>query len=374
MPSRPIRHADSLSSRAAWFVAALVAPLTLSGVASADVTCGDKTCGKGFVCETHQSACPAIATANGETVPCPTTLDYECVLGPCSVDSDCGDAMVCHTDTTSQCNDTTAPACDPAASDCAAVEVAAADCTTTATQQCLPRYLLPCSIASDCGPGFTCEEEIMGSCSGSAGSVGSTPVSTNSGTSNGADPIAPGDAATGGATGMAAPDPEATPDAVAPDSGEVCSEVPTGRFSCVLQSITCTGDAECPTGLVCVENSTGSCWANSDGSRGCDPVEPSKRCQPPSYASLSGGVRQAESASTSPGASLPPRTDDTKAGDSALDSDALGEEDGAVPNSANASTGGCSLGRSRGVPAAPWMTVLLAFGLGLGMRKRRSQP
>ena len=54
---------------------------------------------------------------------------------------------------------------------------------------------------------------------------------------------------------------------------------PTGW--CERAPITCTTDTDCPSFLRCVANQNGTCWVDSNGNTGCDPVDPNapKTCE-----------------------------------------------------------------------------------------------
>jgi hypothetical protein len=350
-----------LGSRTLWMAAALTASFFVSSTAFADVTCGDKTCPLGFTCESYESgACPAIATADGGDVACKSSTSYQCIPGPCGVDSDCADGMVCHASTTSVCSGTKAAPCDPNAADCTVVATPTpTSCTSTTTQQCVPRYSLPCQTATDCGPGFTCEEGQSCGCSGSAGSVGiatpgtaaAAPVAADGGAAS-TRPTT-GGTSSGGSTGAAVTD-------IAVPSPPDCTCSPSGTFACKLQTIACNADADCPTGFSCVDNPGGTCSASSDGTTSCTPADPAKLCQPP-YADLAGGVAKNASEGGDLSATATPTAN-------------VGPNGGAVdqgtgdPGSVSGS--GCALIASPTGPVSKWFSLLLAVGLAFGMRRR----
>lgn len=62
-----------------------------------------------------------------------------------------------------------------------------------------------------------------------------------------------------------------------PDPTPVESEV----GYCERAPITCATDADCPSFLSCVAQNESTCWADSDGNTGCDPVDPNapKTCE-----------------------------------------------------------------------------------------------
>jgi MYXO-CTERM domain-containing protein len=104
--------------------------------------------------------------------------------------------------------------------------------SVTSEPVCVPVYQLPCSEDADCGAGFTCEEYISQSCSGSAG----TPSSGGSDGDPGSDP---------------APEPEADP---APREEPTCTSEPTGEFYCKVIVVECATSDECESDWTCEAN------------------------------------------------------------------------------------------------------------------------
>jgi hypothetical protein len=325
------------SFQIAWFAALLAAPLFTSSIARADEACGNTTCPTGFVCKTYESTnCADVSMVDGKTASCETaTTSYQCAPAPCSVDADCGVGMACFSSTHRECSGgTTVPTCAHNAPDCTttAPDVMPESCTTIEVQQCVPRYLLPCTTPSDCGPGFTCEETIQMACSGSGGATSVEGTGANSSSAMDATPI------------------------------DECTSTPTGQFACKLQLIACTTDAGCPAGFTCVVSPDGSCSSSSTGESSCTVADPPRLCMPP-YADL---VSRAASESDSNGS--------ITAAESVLTPKASGA-DGASPagpsDAASVSGGGCHVTRVANGLGSNLVPFLLAAGLALGLRRRR---
>lgn len=397
------------SHRALWMGAALALPMLTTISASADVACGDTTCPSGFVCQTYQAydcptqTAPAVnkegsdsdaAAAEAERIAatsCTPKPGYTCVPAPCSVDADCGSNMVCNEYESSECSGGAAkPACAPDVPDCVYpdVEPEAPVCTTTTVKQCAYRYTLPCKTAADCGAGFTCEDSIACSCSGSRGTAsegGSTSTGTAIATPGTAvdspvpsdDADTSGSTADGGSTGVASDGDMQMPAEPADPS---CSCASTGVFHCKLQTIACGADADCPAGLVCLDVGQTDCAVSSDGNTSCPAVAPAKTCQAPYY--QRGGVdlsdEAASNSGTTTGASStePPKADTDNAGPTSpadgtlVDAaDPSAAENGSEP--ADVSGGGCSVARS--AAKGHWLLLALASGLALLRPTMRSR-
>lgn len=365
------------SAKALWLAAALAVPILTSRAALADEVCGDTTCGKGFVCQSYEMGrCsvptrsdPGTPVAAGGTVGvvptapgvgaassdgssaepvCETFTAYECVPAPCTADADCADGMVCHTYTNETCSGTDTPACPPDDPECVAPPAEPVECTTSTTQQCVARYQLPCTTASDCGPGFTCEEQQSCWCSGSG---------PRSGTGE------------GGSSG----DDEVPPDVVEPPD---CGCAPTGTFACQLQTIACNADADCPSSLVCVDNPNGSCWMSSDGTSGCTTPDPAKVCQPQYYrggSSVGGDAASGGQASIPPDGTVVPPSDEDDDDDTGSD-DGIGNGHAGFGHHGPHFGGfGCALATVPTLGQTGLSALLLSLGLTLGIRRRRAR-
>lgn len=260
--------------------AAFAAPavLLLSSVAHAITApdaagCGDgPACAFGFECGVvGTSGCaPTPACAPGSSCPdpepCTETQEFGCMPAHCRADADCASGMVCH-EWTESCP-TSDCACAPGQK-CACAE--STPCEPEKVSMCTPRYLLPCDVAADCGPGFSCEEAESCGCSGSGGSE--VPPSPGSG----AAPLPPSE---GGA-----PSDAAAP--VPPD----CSCEPSGVKQCLPQEIACDGDAACPAGWTCEPGDVASvpaCDGDNCGARPA-PMPQGPTCRPPYYGNSGGG-------------------------------------------------------------------------------------
>ena len=311
-------------------------PLLIAVEARADQACGDSSCPKGFSCETYPTACPDIA-CDGDDGSCPVCepgTEQVCVPVPCDSDSDCATDMRCVREERTSCDGGSAscddagegekPSCVPAAEE---------NCTTRVVSQCVPRWLLPCTTASDCGAGFTCEELDSCSCGGSSGSAG------------GSDP---------------APTPEGAEDAPerVPAPDESCSCEPSGEFACVAVETACETDSACAAGWTCEENREGACWSGPEGS-GCEPADPAKLCVPP-YSDLGGGrgVDLDDGESTGSGSGAPEVPDE-----------AGGSDDESGPTVVTTDRGCAVASPARSGASVAWLGLGL-FGLFVSRRRR----
>lgn len=326
--------------------------LSLLGYASAaaaatESTCEtDADCGKGMTCEVVGGGeCPAIDIAcdpDGkcpEPEPCEAIEERACVPGAaCESDADCGEGMVCYTHTEERCSGG-APAAKPCPSDvdCGDPEPPVEEvCTTETEQLCVPKYMLPCTVAADCGAGFECVEEQSCSCGGSAGTGGaSMPDSSGGGEGDSFAPLPPEE-----------------------ESG--CSCEPSGRSVCEPQQESCTDDSDCPADWTCEDFGTvssGPCASSSNGAEdvACDPVETvthDYRCAAPSHY---GGRGVAEDSSEN--------GKGTAGNPSAPSADVGGDDDGLAEvemgSDSDSDSGGCRMTPRRTTPSA----AALLFGL-----------
>jgi MYXO-CTERM domain-containing protein len=251
--------------------------------------------------------CPEIAIGCVEGMECPTPPPCEtedvnvCTPAPCDSDADCGDSMVCFTQTSMACSGGGTAGCAPG-EECKPAVPIEPECHSITESWCVPPWVPPCAEDADCGPGFHCVEEIARGCSSSAGRP--TPGS-----------------------GEPAP----------PPPPPMCFEEPTGRFVCELVQQACSTDADCGAGLTCAQNPTYPvCSPPSDGganSGSCgDPGVPVRVCLPPGYVNGGyGGTGPGEATTTQ---TTPDRAEDPK------DADDLGNNGGNTNGTPSGSTGG----------------------------------
>jgi len=331
--------------RAHLTLASLLA-LTLFGLAPrpahAQSTCSaDSDCVKGWTCQVSGgSGCASPGCAPGETCePLPSDCapaEYKsCRPAPCGADSDCASGMVCYTHTESDC---------PPSACASGQECPAPTCEPRTESACVPRYLLPCTTASDCGTGFECVsgDELCACDDGSA-------------------------PAADGAGGGVPPTP--TPPSC------TCA---TQASRCVAPAVNCNADGDCLAGWTCaVVASTSDCASTPESNAGsgaqggatptpeppdCRPSADVKQCVPPYYGLTEGGgvaLGSSDDASSGPTPSngeatagnVPPR------GDSAQDESTAG--------------GGCSVGH--GSRSGSTLALLGALGLFGALRRRRAR-
>lgn len=334
----------------------------LPRAAHAESTCSaDSDCVKGWTCQVTGGsgcaapACPPNEKCDPQPVDCVTEEFKSCRPAPCSADSDCADGLVCYTHTESNC----APiACAPGQTCPQPV------CEAKTESACLPRYMLPCTTANDCGSGFRCEAAEICSCSGG----GSAP-SSGSGSSGSAG---------SGATPTPTPEPE-------PD----CSCEPSAQKSCSATPTPCTADSDCASGWTCAtftsksdctnpatpEPNSGASGGAASGAPAPDcaaPVEV-KQCMPPYYALIDGvrGVGHGASDGPSVGGSaqepsggvIPPlAAGDDKGSNNASDGE----------SASSTSSAGCSV--THGVGNASFTLALFGvLGVFSALRRRRAR-
>jgi MYXO-CTERM domain-containing protein len=357
------------------------AALLFTGMASAGQSCmADATCPLGFTCQVvGASGCaePNFYCPPGEPCPtpppCVTQEIRECAPAPCDSDANCGSGMVCYTQTSQNCSGASAPPC-ASGTDCPPPPVE--QCTTTATRTCVPKYLLPCTTATDCGTGFTCDHDRDCGCSASGG--GSAPSS--------------GSAGSAGNGGSAGTDPPANP---APPPDCSCTTLPTAH--CTPTEVTCVSNADCPSQWTCEHGMGGTaCGApvNPDGTTGpttCTTTTSPNFCAPPYFSligsrggsdvSLGGGntgIGAGASGSSTGSAGGP-----TQGGDPATPTSGTGgqtgltesgndQKTGARSPSNGGESGGCQIGSGAGAtsPNAIWWGLLGLVGLVTRRRAR----
>ncbi len=339
-------------------------PLAFGTVASAQSACGDgPACPENWECRTEPAPCLAVPCdregGECEPVDCDDSTSSYCAPLPCTSDSQCGDGMVCYSETREECE--SAPPC--ADGDCPMTDSV---CSPVTESGCVPRYMLPCEADVDCGVGFTCEAEEECACSGggssggSAGGSGAEPAPDEKAAPDGgaADPVPPSD---GG---------EATPDGGTPTPPE-CVCTPTDRKSCSLKVVACSVDEGCPAGWTCGDNPNGVCWASSDGTSGCS-ADPAKICLPP-YSDVIGGGRGAAEGgdgTSTGGIGVDPTP---VKGEDGSGAPANGSDASASDDDSGGSSDGCAIGHApRGWHATFGFAALALAGL-LGARRRRSR-
>lgn len=228
------------ASQAAFLAATVIS--AFASEAAAQECQVDADCGAGYECEVYSSTrCAGVACAPGQTCPQPVceTIDYgRCVNAACEADADCPAPMLCHAETQRECSGVEdRPTCAPGVPCEPAPPPAEPTCTERTVTSCRQPYELPCTVDADCGGGFRCVEEVSHWCNGSVGVT---------------RPRIPSDVVDGGAALPAPPDTEEIP-----TKPEECGTTPTGRFSCQLQVVPCDADADCPSGLACLDNPSG---------------------------------------------------------------------------------------------------------------------
>jgi len=321
----------------------------LFGLASlpayAQSTCSaDSECVKGWTCQVSGgTACAAPACAPGEKceqqpIDCVNEEYRSCQPGPCRVDSDCADGMVCYTHTESDC----APsACAPGQ------ECPTPACESKTESACVPRYVLPCSTASDCGDGFQCESAgEQCSCSGSAGSSDS--------------------ASDGGAPTPAPQEPDC-----------VCE--PSKELRCHAATVNCTADSDCPADWSCAAiavsggcaNAPASNASSGAGAQGggaaapdCRPAADVKQCVPPYYSLIQGAHGVDRDAAGSPTLGYGGRPGSADSGSAIPPKAESGSDDAS-------SSAGCSV--AYGSRAGSALAVFGALGLFGALRRRRAR-
>jgi MYXO-CTERM domain-containing protein len=301
----------------------------------------DSECVKGWTCQVSggsscaSPACPPDEKCEPQPSDCVNVEYKSCQPGPCGLDSDCADGMVCYTHIESDCAPVT---CGPGQ------ECGTPSCGSKTESACVPRYVLPCTTASDCGSGFRCESAgEQCSCSGSAGGRE--------------------DASDGG-----------TPPPEPPD----CTCEPSKELRCRATAVVCDDESDCSAGWSCVAVSSSSDCAsqptpspNSGAGGGtpsagapppdCRPSASVKQCVPPYYELVQGskGIDRDYAGSPTSG------TGDATSGNGTAQPSAESATDDVT------SSAGCSVAHgSHARSAVALLGVLGVFGV---LRRRRAR-
>ncbi len=293
-------------AKLAWMVLGSAGLLSGWAIQARAQQCSDDAaCPRGFTCEVtavSDCAAPAPACEPGKAcamAPTPTCESREyrsCVPGVCQTDADCASGMVCHEQRQESCAVAPSPPC---ADGGLCPRPTPPSCETKVERTCLPRYLLPCEQAAQCGEGFTCEAQQQCGCSGGmAGAGAPIPQPQDGGQAEPAPsipaPAPPADR----------PAPEADAGAPSMPGPPDCSCTPTADKYCKPIEVVCTSDAECPALWKCTVTGTsggptpmqgcavpegqdaGICGG---GDRAFVPPPETRRCVPP-YADVNVGI------------------------------------------------------------------------------------
>jgi len=189
-------------------------------------------CPDGQVCELADTPCACPVPADGqEPEPCVCEPVAVCVAPPappCDSDSDCTGEDVCVTYTFGTCSGSTgaAPRCDdPDDPNCQSsdpIDPIPEECVEESENLCVPKFAAPCSDASDCGAGFTCETPEICTCT-----AGQPVCDTN--------------------------DPNCSD---LPGDDDCSCEPSSGDAYCQIIPTECTSDMDCETGFTCLSEPT----------------------------------------------------------------------------------------------------------------------
>ena len=202
----------------------------------------------------------------------------------CASDTECGQGMVCHSDSVTTCSGGTAVPvqCEPNTVCPTAPPATDPICTNTTIARCVYTWDLPCNVDLDCGDGFACQPATMGTCSSSG------PAASGGGSSSGAG----GGSGTGSASTPLAP-PTTADAGTMPDP--VCVTTTSFPGSCLPKVATCAVDSDCPSVFKCMDFNVPTTISSGaiaiDGGANIAPTPPSttsaptapasKTCQPP---------------------------------------------------------------------------------------------
>ncbi|HET7541182.1 MAG TPA: hypothetical protein VFK05_14995 [Polyangiaceae bacterium] len=333
--------------------------------AHAESSCNaDSDCVKGWTCQVSGgTGCASPACAPGEKCDpgpsdCVTEVFKSCQPGACQADSDCASGMVCYSHTETNCPPI---ACAPGQT------CPQPACPSQVVSACVPRYLLPCTTANDCGAGFQCE------------SAGQSCACSGSGTAD------PG----GNASGGSAQTQPLPPDCICEESKEM---------RCHAESVTCAADSDCSAGWTCAvvavsggcasapapaptPNGSGSSGSAGSSSAGTPMPQPDcaapseiKQCVPPYYGLIQGARSVDLDLPSSPGESPAPSTGGPAPG--AADNGTsngtgvppVAAEDGSQGDTT--ASAGCSVAHAP--RTSPLLAVFGALGVLSVLRRRRA--
>ena len=374
------------------WITALATIISIPQLGQAQTCVSTKDCPRGMTCQadsttpTPTPACPPGAEAECPPVTQPSAPSMTCQPAPCQVDADCGQGMVCHSQTTTVCTGGAAAKCDPNTTCTSVPSPTVPTCTDTTTSQCVYTWDLPCNADADCGDGFVCQPSTMGSCSGSGSSTGGTDTGTAS-------------SGTGGGSGsgeLSVPPPLPAFDAGVP-TAVVCTTTTSFPGSCQAKVTSCNVDSDCPSIWTCVASSVSITigTAPSPTDAGAAPISTpptttstpistatatstattAKTCQspysyPPRTVGLTGGTGTSQSADNgaSPDAGAPTKGATTATPPSPTVAGG-GENSTGTQTTAATTGGGCVVGAGA-LPVSPAFLLGLLGAVGLLFRRR----
>jgi Cys-rich repeat protein len=371
--------------------------VTLPARADAQVCASNSDCPVGTTCQQTSvpSAepgcagpdCPVAGTGGsaGKALVAPDAARMTCAPAPCQVDADCGTQMICHTETHSVCSGGTPTACGR---DMKCEAAAPPTCTETKVSTCAYKWQQPCRADADCGDGFTCEPNVITTCSG--GSAG--PVSGGTTGSVGTGASAPLPVGAGGSSGSTEPSDAPARVTPATDGGttEMCTTTSSFPGWCRAKATTCNTDADCPAPWTCVDGNpsggvsgggtidlgnsgsgTGAAAPATTGSGGAAPpsttlVAQVKVCQSPVSFPVRGGV-----ATDVGGPNGAPSGSGAPSGGGGLTSgDGTSAPEVATTHGSNA---GCAVAGKVASPLAGFVALMLGLALASGRRGRHGR-
>lgn len=269
----------------------------------------DADCGAGMACVKLDAGC---ACSPGTDCACPDETFTMCQPKECTADADCGGAgLECITQEWQDCPVSMGMPCEEG-KPCPAPDPA--ECKTQSQSFCAPPYMGACSVDADCGENFTCVEDQLCACSGSASRDPSTP------------PV------------------------------EECSCEASGTKYCQPKEIPCGPEGTCPGDWTCVGGATPDI-ACAPGAE-CPLPEPSPSlCMPPVW----GGVMYRGQDESGPAYAL-------SDGSAPVPAKASGA--GVESSSESSDEGGCQVALGANPGSAGLFGLLALAGLTLARRRR----